>query len=143
MKSYSNIEQVGFLDKNFLRMAGGEFCGNATRSAAFILLKGEPGEIKLKVSGVKNYLKAGIKENRETYSEMPIFNSINKITQIKTNNQPEFLVKMKGITHLINFNYQQIVGLSNDEIKNLAKNRINKNLSFCKIIICNYEYNLI
>lgn len=36
MKQYPKVEQVGFLDRSLprLQMAGGEFCGNATRSAA-------------------------------------------------------------------------------------------------------------
>ena len=41
MKKHSNVEQVGFIDFNKkpeLQMAGGEFCGNATRSAANLYL---------------------------------------------------------------------------------------------------------
>jgi diaminopimelate epimerase len=36
MKQYRDVEQVGFLDRRvpYLQMAGGEFCGNATRCAA-------------------------------------------------------------------------------------------------------------
>lgn len=36
MKQFPKVEQVGFLDRSkpLLQMAGGEFCGNATRSAA-------------------------------------------------------------------------------------------------------------
>jgi len=124
MNLYPNVEQVGFLEKNKLTMAGGEFCGNATRSAALILLKGRPGKINLKVSGVKNYLKAGIRKNGETYSEMPIFNDVNKVISIPNTNSTEFLVEMQGIYHLINFNYKQIENLSTDEIKKQAKSRI-------------------
>ena len=36
MKSEPRAEQVGFLEENILNMAGGEFCGNATRCASFL-----------------------------------------------------------------------------------------------------------
>ncbi len=36
MELESTVEQVGFLDSNVLNMAGGEFCGNATRCASFL-----------------------------------------------------------------------------------------------------------
>lgn len=36
MKAEPSSEQVGFLESNVLNMAGGEFCGNATRCASFI-----------------------------------------------------------------------------------------------------------
>lgn len=36
MKAEPTAEQVGFVDGNVLNMAGGEFCGNATRCASFI-----------------------------------------------------------------------------------------------------------
>ncbi len=43
-----NIEQVGFVDlsENIkkLLMAGSEFCGNATRSTAWLALQGRVGE---------------------------------------------------------------------------------------------------
>jgi diaminopimelate epimerase/ribosomal protein S18 acetylase RimI-like enzyme len=126
MGFYPNVEQVGFLENNELVMAGGEFCGNATRSAALLLLNGEPGEINIKVSGVKNYLKAGVRENGETYSEMPIFNNTDKVISIERNDPSEVLVEMEGISHLINFNYQQIENLPPDEIKRQAKNRIDE-----------------
>lgn len=40
MQKYSNVEQVGFYDFDgkqiTLEMAGGEFCGNALRSTAYL-----------------------------------------------------------------------------------------------------------
>ena len=66
MNKYDFIEQVGFINDDInnpeLLMAGGEFCGNATRSAIKYYLKDKPKEIKIKVSGVKNKISGGIKK---------------------------------------------------------------------------------
>ena len=125
MSNYPNVEQVGFLSDGQLNMAGGEFCGNATRSSAFLILDGKPGEIKLKVSGVKNTLVCGVNQNLEAYAQMPIYSDPKKITPIKQpNGSSDFLVEMEGISHLITFNTALISGLSENEIKQIAKNRI-------------------
>jgi histidine racemase len=125
MSSYPNVEQVGFLSDGQLNMAGGEFCGNATRSSAFLILDGKPGEIRLKVSGVKDALICGVNQNLEAYAQMPIYSDPNKITPIRQpNGQSEFLVEMEGISHLITFNTTPINGLSEDEIKRFAKSKI-------------------
>lgn len=126
MSAYPNVEQVGFLENYNLTMAGGEFCGNATRSAAYLLLKGDPGEIDLKVSGTDGYLKAGIRDNGETYAQMPIYNSTEKITPTKRGDISEYLVEMQGISQLICFNCQPIENLSPEDIKKQAKNRIDE-----------------
>ena len=47
MKKHKNVEQVGFININEikeLQMAGGEFCENATRSAAYSYLNGKQGK---------------------------------------------------------------------------------------------------
>ena len=125
MSNYPNVEQVGFLSDGQLNMAGGEFCGNATRSAAFLTLGGKPGEIKLKVSGVTSELVCGVNQNLEAYAQMPIYPDLEKITPIRQpNGSSDFLVEMEGISHLITFNTTLINGLSEDEIKQIAKNRI-------------------
>jgi len=76
MQKNANVEQVGFIEKikgqYRLLMAGGEFCGNALRSAAFAFLNGKPGEIKIKVSGVKKPLKAGVHKKGNAWAQMPI-----------------------------------------------------------------------
>src|SRR4051812_12238872 len=65
MQKFLSIEQVGFYEFNFIKnearleMAGGEFCGNATRSLAYLLLNGKIGEVKICVSGTKQILTAG------------------------------------------------------------------------------------
>jgi len=125
MSNYSNVEQVGFLSDGQLNMAGGEFCGNATRSSAFLILKGNPGEIKLNVSGVKDVLVCGVNQDLEAYAQMPIYPDPEKITPIRQpNGSSDFLVEMEGISHLITFNSELIEGLSEEKIKQLAKNKI-------------------
>lgn len=67
MRRFPTVEQVGFLKRVIddetvqgeLRMAGGEFCGNASMSAAaLLLLQGGQGsgeaEMRLRVSGASN-----------------------------------------------------------------------------------------
>lgn len=94
------VEQVGFISQECYRleMAGGEFCGNATRCAAFYYLKGKSGKIKIQVSGVKQKLFAGIYQNNNCWAQMPVksvskklgFNviTLEGITQIITDSKP-------------------------------------------------------
>ena len=75
MKENNSIEQVGFVSKDEfkLTMAGGEFCGNATRGSAYYYLNGKKGEINLKVAN-DIVLKAGVNENQKAWTEMPLYN---------------------------------------------------------------------
>lgn len=126
---YPNIEQVGFVNldpKNAeLMMAGGEFCGNATRSTAYLALKGRPGEIQIKVSGVKNKLRAGVTPTGEAFSQMPIYPEPSRIKP-DPKNPGNVTVEMEGITHYVDFNAGQIKGLSEDEIKTKARGEMAK-----------------
>ena len=72
MEENLNIEQVGFIDtdSNKLTMAGGEFCGNATRCAIYEFLKGREGKIDIEVSGCGSMLYGGIIEGN-VYMEYP------------------------------------------------------------------------
>ena len=74
MKNFPNVEQVGFFDSAAprLEMAGGEFCGNATRCTAYLLLEGKPGKIKIRVSGVNQPLAARIDRSGNTWAQMPL-----------------------------------------------------------------------
>ena len=74
MKSFPNVEQVGFFDSAAARleMAGGEFCGNATRCLAYLLLGGKPGKIKIGVSGANKPLRARIDQSGNTWAQMPL-----------------------------------------------------------------------
>lgn len=102
MVKHPNVEQVGFvnLDPNDaeLMMAGGEFCGNATRSTAWLALKGKPGEILIKVSGVGSRLKAGVDEQGNAWAQMPIYP---KLSSISFPDRDIALIEMEGITHIV------------------------------------------
>jgi len=91
------VEQVGFLSQKSYRleMAGGEFCGNATRCAAFYYLNGGQGKIKLKVSGVAKKLVTGIDANNNVWAQMPILpNPITKRLEYT-------IINLEGITQVI------------------------------------------
>lgn len=75
MERQKNVEQTGFIDPNKvpeLQMAGGEFCGNATRSAAFIYLKGKEGSMELLVNE-KDRILAGVDEKKNAWCEIPLY----------------------------------------------------------------------
>lgn len=99
MKKYKNVEQVGFIDisKPELQMAGGEFCGNATRSTAFLVLKGKTGEIIIKTSGVNQKLRVGIDILGNTWCQMPIYKNPDIIKKIGKFT----VVPLYGITQVI------------------------------------------
>lgn len=121
---YPSIEQVGFINPDSrhaeLLMAGGEFCGNATRSAAYQILGGQVGKIAIKVSGVKKQLIAGVTEKGEAFSQMPVYTDPSHI-EPDAARPGNALVHLEGITHYIDFNMQQIRGLTVDEIKVKAR----------------------
>ena len=101
MKINPSVEQVGFVSKKQNRyslvMAGNEFCGNATRAAAYYFLFGNPGQIKISVSGASKLLEAGVNSTNQVWAKMPIFSSLKCASKI--NNY--WLVKMQGISHVI------------------------------------------
>lgn len=102
MQQHANVEQLGFVnldpDNAELMMAGGEFCGNATRSTAWEVLSGQPGEISIKVSGVESKLKAGVDEKGNAWAQMPIYADPSKITFL---DDGRAVVAMEGITHVV------------------------------------------
>lgn len=102
IKRFPNVEQVSFYEYNrktknaTLELAGGEFCGNAVRSLAYLLLKGKNGEISVQVSGTTQKLKAGIKQKNTAYAQMPVRNgSIRKLRD------GLFRIDLEGITQLV------------------------------------------
>lgn len=123
-KKHPNIEQVGFVNLDIeqpeLMMTGEEFCGNATCCAANYILNGKVGEIKIKVSGTRNKLRAGINSNGETYSQIPIYPDLSCVTPDSTN-PTNMIVKLQGITHYIDFDLDKIKGLTNNQIKIKAR----------------------
>ncbi len=102
IKRFPNVEQVSFYKYDGkkktanLELAGGEFCGNALRSLAFLLLKGKRGEININVSGTTEKLKAGVKRKNIGFAQMPM----NKST-VKKVEKNVFRVNLDGITHLV------------------------------------------
>lgn len=110
MSLYPNVEQVGFYEFNpktniaTLEMAGGEFCGNATRSLAYLLLKGKQGQIRVKVSGTTKELRAGIRKENTAFAQMPV-TSFKSIKKSRTN---LFRIDLEGITLLVYISNRQI-----------------------------------
>ncbi len=102
MSKYDFVEQVGFISKNNyeLIMAGGEFCGNATRSAVKYYLNSKPGNISIKVSGVKDKLNAGIDNDNNVWVDMPIIKG-DFSKSVKRINSNSAIIKMYGITHMV------------------------------------------
>lgn len=119
MLLYPNVEQVGFINPSIenaeLMMAGGEFCGNATRSTAWKILNGKPGEIEVKVSGVAKKLNAGVTAEGEAYAQMPVYKKVEKLSLEKETGN--YTVQMEGITHNITFDAESLNGLTPEEIK--------------------------
>lgn len=94
------IEQVGFLTTKGqpeLQMAGGEFCGNATRSAAFYYLKGKAGKMKILVNQ-KDIINAGVYDNGEAWSEIPLYKGEDAIIKKE---KGIYQVKMNGIVSIV------------------------------------------
>lgn len=127
MQRFPNVEQVGFYEyypteKNArLEMAGGEFCGNAIRSLAFLLLNGKKGELKMKVSGTKKILYTGSKRKNTSYAQMPIPSDARSIKRLSN---VLFLINLEGITHLI---YLQNKKQAPEKLKEQAKELLKRN----------------
>ncbi|CDZ74361.1 hypothetical protein ING2D1G_0166 [Peptoniphilus sp. ING2-D1G] len=105
----TTVEQVGFISPSYdgpplrMDMAGGEFCGNATRSyglyAAKFLDEGGEGYIEVYVSGVDHpmYVFVNTEENT-AYVELPKAKNIGEIT---IEDSTYKVVELEGITHVI------------------------------------------
>lgn len=98
LDKYIFAEQVGFIseDKYHLEMAGGEFCGNATRCAIYHYLDGKDGNITIKVNDIT--LDGGI-EGGNVWVTMPIHKgpASDSVTVI----DPYTIIRMDGITHVV------------------------------------------
>ncbi len=114
------VEQVGFLTPNgcgivypgvggttmtgnfSLKMAGGEFCGNAARCAIYAYLRGEEGTINLSVSGAEHSIRGGLRiledGSKEVWCEMPV---IPDAAQAISENGDGTIVRLRGISHLV------------------------------------------
>ena len=106
MKTEPMAEQVGFLDveNRTLRMAGGEFCGNASMSAATVCAEARgitSGRVELSVSGAEE--KIGVTLSRQgirwqAKADMPLPLSVG---ERDTPVGKMGFVRFAGISHLI------------------------------------------
>jgi len=106
MSLFSDVEQVGFIEepKNKLavirlQMMGGEFCGNAARSLAWVALKKgwiNASSFFIESSGANSLLRAEIQGDRVRI-EHPIRNEIDSISII----DDFIIVDLVGITHVL------------------------------------------
>ena len=118
MKIHPEVEQVGFVIFEpgrpvpaLLRMAGGEFCGNATMSAAalYAIRTGDEADaIRVRVSGAPRSLEVRLKKNPEDSSlfdagvEMPPAVSIEKRGFSAEGISEDLpVVDMGGISHIV------------------------------------------
>ena len=126
MNVNKNVEQVGFINTNGkfeLDMAGGEFCGNATRSAIYNYLGGNKGEVDILVNS-EHIIKGGIDDNYNVWCEIPIYNGEDAIMQIE---KDVYIVKMIGIVMVVFRNFQDNKYLkSKEKLKELGKDLIGK-----------------
>lgn len=131
-------EQVGFISKGddncdiVLRMAGGEFCGNATMSTAAFFAKesgfedGEEREIIVKVLGVKDPIAVAVKREGDEYLgkvSMPKPLSITMEDFVYEGHKYRYpVVAFPGIHHLV-VDDSLPVSMAEDAIKVWAKDK--------------------
>lgn len=113
MKSNPAVEQVGFLKilkpeyKFRLEMAGGEFCGNASRAVACYLYKEKlitKKRFQISVSGYPDLIDCYVYKKEEHYFsevDLKFLKPINNFIENKTlNNQKISVVHIPGISHI-------------------------------------------
>ena len=110
MQLEPTAEQVGFVSGDNLRMAGGEFCGNASMSAAVLLCRnlkaGESRTVKLSVSGADRKVPVTVNANGDgSYNGTVNMPAPIEIGQVELDYNDEKItvpaVRFSGITHLI------------------------------------------
>lgn len=117
MKKEPTCEQVGFILEPVegsditLRMAGGEFCGNATMSTAAYYCKkallndGESKEVKVKVVGTSGLIPVRVKKEKTTFFctlEMPKPLKISEeLFSFENHNYRYPVVSFTGISHVV------------------------------------------
>ncbi len=104
MKRHSNVEQVGFLDvsgRHELQMAGGEFCGNAARCAAFQYLEGRAGETRILVNS-EDQIRAGIYGDGRVWCGIPLREGGTSARRVMLpEGKPAVIVSLKGIAYAV------------------------------------------
>ena len=118
MRLHPEVEQVGFVYFEpvrpvpaFLRMAGGEFCGNATMSTAalYLLRSGEETDrVRVRVTGVSRSLEVRLTRREDDENCFDAGVEMPKALEIKTENlsfnavsENVRAVVMEGITHIV------------------------------------------
>ena len=109
MELEPDAEQVGFVEGKSLNMAGGEFCGNASLSAAALYFRNngiKNGKIEMTVSGAEKPVSIEIKENPDgSYSggvTMPVPLSVGeKEFTYGDKKVKKTVVEFPGISHII------------------------------------------
>lgn len=135
MAKHPNVEQVGFIDLNKrpeLQMAGGEFCGNATRSAANVYLSAKEGNIEIVVNG-KDIINAGVDCMKNAWCEIPLYYGDDMITEKEAG---IYIVKMNGmISVVIQENVASKYLENKDDLKKIGMDFIHKyNLEFSEAV---------
>ena len=129
MRVHPQVEQVGFVYfvpgrpvPALLRMAGGEFCGNATMSAAalYLMRSGEETDsVRVTVSGVSKpiavHLEKTEDEKYEAGVEMPPALEIG-IKKLKSEvaDASMTVVRMEGISHIVIEKSSELYALKDD-----------------------------
>lgn len=106
IKSDSSIEQVGFIETPHfqgtqicLQMMGGEFCGNAARSAAFLwACQRNLQKVLMEVSGFDGFISVNINTDMASLILPPKFLVTTKLVE------EGIIVDLRGIRHIITFN---------------------------------------
>lgn len=102
------VEQTGFLipSKNHFEMSGGEFCGNAARSAAFLLSKiTGKNEFKFTISGFDGKVEARVDFNQGNSSSAFVSCDFcgmeTKVEERDIGEDKIFVVDLGGIVHCL------------------------------------------
>ncbi len=101
--TYPGIEQVMFVEQgqNGLvrgQMAGGEFCGNATRSLGYLATQGKDGETTLEVSGAQRPLSVVVR-NGMAQTSLPVKEDLNSAQPFGE----DYIVHLDGISFIITY----------------------------------------
>ena len=103
----SDVEQVGFVcpplhgGVSRMEMAGGEFCGNATRAFGMLVSQehGSPAQIMVEVSGCNGPVPVEVDWSvRSSRAQMPLPQSVRPV---QVDGHPGTLVELAGIAHLV------------------------------------------
>lgn len=124
LKKHRCVEQVGFISKDEmnLQMAGGEFCGNATRCAVkYYLNKNNKQKCLIKVSGMMEKLLAGIDNGSKVWVDIPV-------KSIKETGEEGYnIVEIEGITHIVvNDKQSKKYLIDKEKLKGYAREIISK-----------------